>query len=71
MSARPPPPAPGALPSDPTLPVPAARGLAFVALAAFGALHWMVLLEPAEPSGALRARRRRVAMFGMLASRGG
>ena len=53
--------------SDPTLPVPTARGLAFVALAAFGALHWMVLLEPAEPNRALYALGAGiVAMLGML-----
>ena len=41
------------LPSAPTLSVPIARGLAFFALAGFGALHWMVLLEPSEPNRAL------------------
>jgi transglutaminase-like putative cysteine protease len=55
------------LPSDPTLPVPTARGLAFVALATFGVLHWMVLLEPAEPNRALYALGcGLLAMFGML-----
>ena len=33
----------------PVLPVAPARALAFVALSAWGALHWMSLLEPAEP----------------------
>ena len=51
---------PRPLASDPTLPVPTARGLAFVGLAGFGALHWMVLLDPAAPEPrAVRARRRR------------
>ncbi len=55
------------LPSDPTLPVPTARGLAFVALAAFGALHWMVLLDPPEPDRALYALGAGiVAMVGLL-----
>jgi MYXO-CTERM domain-containing protein len=36
--------------SGPTiLPVAAARAITFVALAAWGALHWMSMLEPAEP----------------------
>jgi protein-glutamine gamma-glutamyltransferase len=57
------------IPSDPTLPVPTARGLAFVALAAFGVLHWMVLLDPAAPNRALYALGAGlVAMFGMLAA---
>ena len=48
--------------------MPTARGLAFFALAAFGSLHWMVLLEPAEPKRALYALGAGlVAMFGMLA----
>jgi len=59
--------APRALESDPTLPVPAARGLAFVALAGFGALHWMVLLEPAAPDRALYALGAgALAMLGLL-----
>jgi len=47
----------GARPGErpPSLPVPAARGLAFMALAAFGVLHWMALLEPAAPGRALAA----------------
>ncbi|HET8754756.1 MAG TPA: transglutaminaseTgpA domain-containing protein [Solirubrobacteraceae bacterium] len=57
------------LPSDPTLPVATARGLAFVALAAFGVLHWMALLEPAEPNRALYALGCGIlAMAGMLAA---
>jgi transglutaminase-like putative cysteine protease len=56
------------LPADPTLPVPTARGLAFLALAAFGSLHWMVLLEPATPNRAMYALGAGlVAMCGMLA----
>jgi transglutaminase-like putative cysteine protease len=63
--------APRPLAADPTLPVPLARGLAFFALAAFGSLHWMVLLEPAEPKRALYALVvGAVAMAGMrLAAR--
>jgi MYXO-CTERM domain-containing protein len=30
--------------------LPLARGLAFAALASWGALHWMAMLEPAEPT---------------------
>jgi transglutaminase-like putative cysteine protease len=60
---------PRELPSDPTLSIPTARGLAFVALAAFGVLHWMGLLEPAEPSRALYALAIGItAMVGMLAA---
>ena len=33
----------------PVLPVAVARALAFIALSAWGALHWMSMLEPAEP----------------------
>jgi transglutaminase-like putative cysteine protease len=39
--------------TEPTFSLPIARGLAFAALAGFGALHWMALLEPAEPGRAL------------------
>jgi protein-glutamine gamma-glutamyltransferase len=50
-----------------TLSVPLARGLAFFALAGFGALHWMVLLEPSEPVRALYAvGAAAVAMAGLL-----
>jgi transglutaminase-like putative cysteine protease len=52
---------------DPTLSVPVARGLAFMALAGFGALHWMVLLDPAAPERALYALvAAGVAMAGLL-----
>jgi transglutaminase-like putative cysteine protease len=63
--------APRPLAADPTLPVPLARGLAFFALAAFGSLHWMALLEPSEPRRALYALGvGAVAMIGMrLAAR--
>jgi transglutaminase-like putative cysteine protease len=54
--------------SDPTLPVATARGLAFAGLAGFGALHWMVLLEPAAPDRALYALgAAAVAVLGLLA----
>jgi transglutaminase-like putative cysteine protease len=59
---------PRPLASDPTLPVPTARGLAFVGLAGFGVLHWMVLLEPAAPARALYAiGAGGVAVVGLLA----
>jgi transglutaminase-like putative cysteine protease len=59
---------PRPLTTDPTLPVPTARGLAFVGLAGFGALHWMVLLDPAAPDRALYALGAAgVAMLGLLA----
>jgi protein-glutamine gamma-glutamyltransferase len=59
--------APRALERDPTLSVPVARGLAFTALAGFGALHWMVLLEPPAPDRALYALvSGGVAMVGLL-----
>jgi transglutaminase-like putative cysteine protease len=35
--------------NDPVLPVWVARLIAFAALAAWGALHWMSMLEPSEP----------------------
>jgi transglutaminase-like putative cysteine protease len=55
--------------ADPTLSVPLARGLAFTALAGFGALHWMVLLDPAAPERALYALvAGGVAMVGLLAA---
>ena len=58
---------PRALENDPTLPVPIARGLTFLALAGFGALHWMVLLDPAAPERALYAvGAGAVAMLGLL-----
>ena len=34
---------------EPVMAVPVARGIAFIALAAWGTLHWMSMLEPAEP----------------------
>ncbi len=59
---------PRPLASDPTLPVATARGLAFLGLAGFGTLHWMVLLEPAAPNRALYALgAAAVAVFGLLA----
>jgi protein-glutamine gamma-glutamyltransferase len=59
--------APRAVESDPTLPVPLARGLAFLALAGFGALHWMVLLDPPAPERALYALgAASVAIIGLL-----
>jgi transglutaminase-like putative cysteine protease/phosphatidylserine synthase len=59
---------PRPLTSDPTLSVPVARGLAFVGLAGFGALHWMVLLDPAAPDRALYALAAAgVAILGLLA----
>jgi protein-glutamine gamma-glutamyltransferase len=59
---------PRPLTSDPTLPVPTARGLAFAGLAGFGALHWMVLLDPAAPDRALYALGAgAVAVLGLLA----
>jgi hypothetical protein len=39
----------------PVLPRAAARGITFLVLAAFGALHWMAMLEPAEPGRAWAA----------------
>ena len=60
---------PRALTSDPTLPVATARGLAFLALAGFGALHWMVLLDPGAPERALYAiGAGGLVMAGMLAA---
>jgi len=62
-------PAARSLPSDPTLPVATARGLTFFALAAFGVLHWMVLLDPAVPNRALYALGCGIlAVGGMLAA---
>ncbi len=57
------------LPSEPTLSLPVARGLAFFALAGFGALHWMVLLEPSAPERALYAlSAAALAIGGLLAA---
>ena len=59
--------APRAVESDPTLPVPLARGLAFLALAGFGGLHWMVLLDPPAPERALYALgAASLAIIGLL-----
>jgi transglutaminase-like putative cysteine protease len=46
----------------PLLPVALARALAFTALAAWGALHWMSMLEPAEPG-----RGWLIVLVGLLA----
>jgi transglutaminase-like putative cysteine protease len=54
---------------DPTLSLPAARGLAFAALGGFGALHWMVLLDPSAPERALYGLAAALlAMVGLLAA---
>jgi transglutaminase-like putative cysteine protease len=51
----------------PVLPLALARGAAFVALAMFGALHWMVLLEPTAASRAWYALGAGIlVMFGLL-----
>jgi transglutaminase-like putative cysteine protease len=53
----------------PVLPLALARGTAFVALALFGALHWMVLLEPGATSRAWYALGAGVfAMLGLIAA---
>jgi transglutaminase-like putative cysteine protease len=53
---------------DPTLPLPIARGLAFVLLGGFGVLHWMALVNPGEPGrgalGLLIAMAAAVALWG-------
>jgi protein-glutamine gamma-glutamyltransferase len=55
--------------SDPTFSLPAARGVAYIALGGFGALHWMVLLEPSAPERALYGLGAGlVAMIGLLAA---
>ncbi|HET9740714.1 MAG TPA: transglutaminaseTgpA domain-containing protein [Solirubrobacteraceae bacterium] len=54
------------LPSEPTMSLPVARGLAFFALAGFGALHWMVLLEPSAPERALYALTAAALVIGGL-----
>ena len=59
-----------AVESDPTLSVGAARGMAYLALAAFGGLHWMALLEPSEPKRALYGLGAGLlAMLALLACR--
>jgi transglutaminase-like putative cysteine protease len=61
--------APREVPHDPTFSVPAARGLTFLALGGFGALHWMVLLEPSAPGRALYALgASTLAILGLLAA---
>jgi transglutaminase-like putative cysteine protease len=53
----------------PVLPLALARGAAFVALATFGALHWMVMLEPTATTRAWYALGAGVvAMLGLLAA---
>lgn len=57
------------LPAETTLSVPTARGIAFFVLAGFGAVHWMVLLEPPAPERAFYALvAGGVAMAGLLAA---
>ena len=57
-------------PSGPLLPFALARGIAFFALAAFGALHWMAMLEPAAAGARLvRGRRRRCSRWPALLGR--
>jgi transglutaminase-like putative cysteine protease len=57
------------LPHEPTLSVPVARGIAFIALAGFGVLHWMVLLEPSAPDRALYGLgAAALAIAGLLAA---
>jgi transglutaminase-like putative cysteine protease len=55
-----------ALPSEPTLSVPVARSLTFFLLAGFGALHWMVLLEPSAPERALYGLAAAALVVGAL-----
>ena len=51
------------------LPVALARALAFTALAAWGTLHWMLMLEPAEPGrGWLTVLVGLIAVGAMLAA---
>lgn len=52
VTAVPRPEAPAGPANAPILPVWAARAVAFLALATWGALHWMGLLEPSEPGRA-------------------
>ena len=42
---------------DPILPLWPARLIAFAALALWGSLHWMSMLEPAEPGRGCPRRR--------------
>jgi hypothetical protein len=58
-----------AVASEPTLSLHSARGMAFFALAAFGSLHWMVLLDPAAPGRALYAlAAAAIVMVGLRAA---
>jgi protein-glutamine gamma-glutamyltransferase len=51
------------------LPAAVARGVSFLALVAFGALHWMVLVEPPQPGRAwLLVGLGALAMLAMLAA---
>ena len=55
--------------SDPTIAVPAARGIAFLALCGFGVLTWMHLLDPAATARAGNALlAATAAMLGLLAA---
>ena len=57
-------------PSGPLLPLAYARGVTFMALAAFGALHWMAMLEPSAPGRAWDALGAALlAMVGLLLRR--
>jgi protein-glutamine gamma-glutamyltransferase len=54
-------------PSGPLLPLAYARGVTFMALAAFGSLHWMSMLEPSAPGRAWDALGAALlAMVGLL-----
>jgi protein-glutamine gamma-glutamyltransferase len=54
-------------PSGPLLPLAYARGVTFMALAAFGSLHWMAMLEPSAPGRAWDALGAALlAMVGLL-----
>src|SRR5687768_15554013 len=54
----------------PVLPLPLARLIGFTALAAWGALHWMQLLEPAEPGRAWLVLLVGVIAAGMMLAAG-
>src|SRR3954451_4137334 len=54
-------------PSGPLLPLAYARGVTFMALAAFGSLHWMAMLEASAPGRAWDALGAALlAMAGLL-----
>ena len=54
-------------PSGPLLPLAFARGVTLVALAVFGSLHWMAMLEPTAPGRAWDALGAALlAMVGLL-----